>query len=93
MLEEHDARHDHHPSSYEEELAETPHADLPPGLWSVRTIDDSPSHQAEVVIYNKVQAKKPGFLVKEERMAVITTHAQAVTILVGKESMLTGGKY
>ncbi|KAM0525319.1 hypothetical protein ACHAPE_000019 [Trichoderma viride] len=66
-----------------------PHAELPPGMWSVRTIDDSPSHQAEVVICDWVRTEKPGFLTADERLAVMTTRAQALTILVGKKSILT----
>lgn len=58
----------------EEKLLEVPHAELPPNLWSVRTIDDSPSHQAEIVICDFVRTEKPGFLTANERLAVLTTN-------------------
>ncbi|KAF3077434.1 hypothetical protein CFAM422_000500 [Trichoderma lentiforme] len=58
----------------QETLAELPEADVPRGLVSVRTIDDSPSHQAEVVICDLVRIDTPGFMVEDERLAVMTTN-------------------
>lgn len=58
-----------------------PEAELPRGLVSVRTIDDSPSHQAEVVICDLVRTEKPGFLIEDERLAVMTTRARVLTII------------
>ncbi|KKP07282.1 hypothetical protein THAR02_00606 [Trichoderma harzianum] len=60
----------------EETLAKLSEAEVPHGLVDVRTIDESPSHQAEVIIYDLVQTDKPGFVVEDERLTVMTTRAQ-----------------
>lgn len=41
--------------------AEIPHVEPPPDLWSVKTMDDSPSNQAEVVSGDLVHTERPGF--------------------------------
>ncbi|KAJ4864148.1 AAA domain-containing protein [Trichoderma breve] len=55
-------------------LAELPEADVSRGLVSARTIDDSPSHQAEVVICDLVRTDKPGFMVEDERLEIMKTN-------------------
>lgn len=72
----------------EQKIAELPEAEVPRGLVSVRTIDDSPSHQAEFVICDLVRTSGPGFLIENPRLAVMTTHAQGLTILVGQQDIL-----
>ncbi|KAK0756997.1 hypothetical protein N5P37_010522 [Trichoderma harzianum] len=71
-----------------QKIAELPEAKVPRGLVSVRTIDDSPSHQAESVICNLVPNSGPGFLIEHQRLAVMTTRAQGLTILVGQQDIL-----
>ncbi|KAJ4856217.1 AAA domain-containing protein [Trichoderma breve] len=71
-------------------LAELPEAEVPPGLVSVRTIDDSPSHQAEAVICDMVRTDKPGFMMEDQRLAVMTTRAQAFIINVGRTDVIKG---
>ncbi|KAL6822261.1 hypothetical protein V8C40DRAFT_43283 [Trichoderma camerunense] len=73
-----------------ETLAELPEAEVPPGLVSVRTIDDSPSHQAGVMICDMVMADRPGFIMEDQRLAVMTTRAQALTIIVGRTDVIQG---
>ncbi|KAL7793408.1 hypothetical protein V8C43DRAFT_322015 [Trichoderma afarasin] len=71
----------------EEKLSKLSSAEIPRGIVSVRTIDDSPSHQAEVVICHLARLNGPGFLRDLKRLAVMTTRAQGMTILVGQEAM------
>lgn len=71
----------------DEKLSKLSSAEIPRGIVSVRTIDDSPSHQAEVVICDLVRSNGPGFLSDLKRLAVMTTRAQGMTILVGQEAM------
>ncbi|KAK4072485.1 hypothetical protein Trihar35433_4549 [Trichoderma harzianum] len=73
-----------------ETLAELPEAEVPPGLVSVRTINDSPSHEAEVVICDMVRTDKPGFMVEDVRLAVMIMRARALTIIVGKTDVIKG---
>lgn len=73
-----------------ETLAELPEAEVPPGLVSVQTIDNSPSHEAEVVICDMIRTDKPGFMVEDARLAVMTTRARALTIIVGKSDVIKG---
>ncbi|KAJ4856218.1 AAA domain-containing protein [Trichoderma breve] len=71
----------------EKKLSKLSSAEIPRGIVSVRTIDDSPSHQAEVVICHLARSNGPGFLSDLKRLAVMTTRAQGMTILVGQEAM------
>ncbi|KAK1252242.1 hypothetical protein MKX08_003429 [Trichoderma sp. CBMAI-0020] len=63
-----------------EKLSEIPHAELPPDLWSITTFNESPSHQAEIIICDLMRTENPGFLTADERLAVTTTRAQALTV-------------
>lgn len=76
------------PLSCSAQMPELPEAEVLLGLVSVRTIDDSPSHEAEVVICGMVRTDKPGFMVEDERLAVMTTRARALTIIVGKTDVI-----
>ncbi|KAK4072487.1 hypothetical protein Trihar35433_4551 [Trichoderma harzianum] len=71
----------------EEKLSKLSSAEIPRGIVSVRTIDDSPSHQAEVVICDLARSDGPGSLSDLKRLAIMTTRAQGMTILVGQEVM------
>ncbi|KAK0758566.1 hypothetical protein N5P37_008965 [Trichoderma harzianum] len=71
----------------EEKLSKLSSAEIPRGIVSVRTIDDSPSHQAEVVICHLARSNGPGFLSDLKRLAVMAARAQGMTILVGQEAM------
>ncbi|KAK4061335.1 hypothetical protein Trihar35433_9662 [Trichoderma harzianum] len=64
----------------EQKIAELPEAKVPRGLVSVRTIDDSPSHQAEFVICDLVRNSGPRFLIEHQRLADIL-HAKGSTAL------------
>ncbi|PHH62267.1 hypothetical protein CDD80_1369 [Ophiocordyceps camponoti-rufipedis] len=61
---------------YERLVEEIPPSQIPPGRLSVRTIDDSQSHQATVVILDLVRTGKCGFLDDQARLVVATTRAQ-----------------
>ncbi|ATY58566.1 MFS monocarboxylate transporter [Cordyceps militaris] len=50
---------------------------------SVRTIDDSPSHESEIVIVDLVRTENIGFLTIPGRLKVAATRAQLGTIWVG----------
>ncbi|OPB40073.1 hypothetical protein A0O28_0001520 [Trichoderma guizhouense] len=47
-------------------------------------------HEAEVVICDMVRTDKPGFMVEDARLAVMTTRARALTIIVGKADVIKG---
>ncbi|KKO98317.1 hypothetical protein THAR02_09581 [Trichoderma harzianum] len=72
----------------EQKIAELPEDKVPRGLVSVRTIDDSPGHQAEFVFCDLVRTSGPGFLIEHQRLAVMTTRAQGLTILVDQQDIL-----
>ncbi|KAL7937088.1 AAA domain-containing protein [Trichoderma chlorosporum] len=69
-------------------LSET---ECPPGMVSVRTIDDSPSHEDDVVICDIVRSEGPGFLREMSRLCVMTTRARVLTVLVGQETVIPLG--
>lgn len=71
----------------EEKLSKLSSAEIPRGIVSVRTIHDSPSHQAEAVICHLARSNGPGFLSDLKRLAVMMTRAQGMTILAGQEAM------
>ncbi|UKZ85244.1 uncharacterized protein TrAFT101_001113 [Trichoderma asperellum] len=70
----------------EEKIAELPPQEVPPGLISIRTSDDSPSYEAEVVVCDLVRTEKAGFLVEDERLVVMTTRAQPLLYTAGSKS-------
>ena len=46
----------------------------------------TPDHQAGLVVCDIVGSDKTGFIADEKRLAVMTTRAQVLTIMVGQES-------
>lgn len=48
-------------NEYELRPQEMTSAEIPQGLVEIRTIDDSPSHEADIVIVDLVRTSKPGF--------------------------------
>ncbi|RDA93463.1 hypothetical protein CP533_2628 [Ophiocordyceps camponoti-saundersi (nom. inval.)] len=65
---------------------------VPANVISVRTIDDSQSHQAEFVVIDMVRSDACGFLNNDERLLVATTRARLGTaILMNKDAVPTFG--
>lgn len=58
-------------------------AEVPLDRVEVRTIDDSPSHEADLVICDLTRTEKPGFLKERERLAVLATRARVALIILG----------
>ncbi|RSL70209.1 hypothetical protein CEP53_001947 [Fusarium sp. AF-6] len=58
-------------------------AEIPKELVDVRTVDDSPSHEADIVVIDTVRTGRAGFTGEAERMAVMMTRARIGTILIG----------
>lgn len=54
---------------------------------SVRTIDDSPSHEADVVIIGLVRSDQGGFLNHQIRLAVMMTRSRLATIIIGRKKV------
>ncbi|KAI1062102.1 hypothetical protein LB506_009789 [Fusarium annulatum] len=57
-------------------LRQLTEAEVPKDLVEVRTVDDSPSHEAGVVILDLVRTVKKGFINNAPRMNVATTRAR-----------------
>ncbi|KAK7414367.1 hypothetical protein QQZ08_012541, partial [Neonectria magnoliae] len=68
---------------YEAILDSISPAEIPPGLLTVRTIDDSISAEADIVIVDLVRTTAPGFLSDRKRLAVMTTRARLAQFYVG----------
>ncbi|KAF5703994.1 hypothetical protein FMUND_12753 [Fusarium mundagurra] len=58
-------------------------AEVPKTLVEVRTVDDSPSHEADVVILDLVRTVKKGFIHEAPRMNVATTRARLGQFMIG----------
>lgn len=54
---------------------------------TVRSIDDAPSHEAEIVIVDLVRTKSAGFLAEPARLKVAATRAKLGTIWVGNAAI------
>ncbi|EWZ37539.1 hypothetical protein FOZG_09528 [Fusarium oxysporum Fo47] len=72
-------------------LLELTEAEVPKTLVEVRTIDDSPSHEADIIILDWVRTVKKGFIADSHRMAVALSRARLGTIMIGpgKKTPLT----
>jgi superfamily I DNA and/or RNA helicase len=64
-------------------LSELPEWEVPRGLISCRTIDDSPSHEAEIVIADMTRTVNLGLMKERSRLAVMTTRAILAHFTVG----------
>ncbi|UPK98563.1 hypothetical protein LCI18_009498 [Fusarium solani-melongenae] len=58
-------------------------AEIPKDMVDVRTVDDSPSHKADIVIIDYVRVSRLGFVGNAHRMAVMMTRARVGIIIVG----------
>ncbi|OAA62368.1 MFS monocarboxylate transporter [Cordyceps fumosorosea ARSEF 2679] len=65
---------------------------VPEGALQVRTVDDSPSHEAEIVIVDFPRKSKVGFLDEPRRVNVACTRAHYCTIYVGNVGNLERSK-
>lgn len=61
---------------------------LPERIIDIHTVDDSPSHEADIVIYNLPRSSGVGFLGNPQRMCVASTRARYTTIYVGRVQTL-----
>ncbi|KAH7171508.1 P-loop containing nucleoside triphosphate hydrolase protein [Dactylonectria macrodidyma] len=68
---------------YEAILNDISPAEIPEGHLTVRTIDDSVSAEADIVIVDLVRTSRPGFLTDLKRVAVMTTRARLAHFFVG----------
>ncbi|KAL6413750.1 uncharacterized protein AUP68_03277 [Ilyonectria robusta] len=59
-------------------------AEIPDGLVEIRTIDDSPSHEGDIVIVDLARTSKPGFITVTERMAVMATQTKMINMFINK---------
>ncbi|CZR43050.1 uncharacterized protein FPRO_08034 [Fusarium proliferatum ET1] len=64
-------------------LRQLTEAEVPKDLVEVRTVDDSPSHEAGVVILDLVRTVKKGFINNAPRMNVATTRARLGQFVIG----------
>ncbi|UPK96887.1 hypothetical protein LCI18_007822 [Fusarium solani-melongenae] len=71
-------------------LREMSVAEIPKELVDVRTVDDSPRHEADIVIIDTVHTTSEGFTGDPERMAVMMTRARVGTIIIGPGSKVKG---
>ncbi|KAJ4199600.1 hypothetical protein NW767_008023 [Fusarium falciforme] len=70
-------------SAYDLSLRGMSVAEIPKDLVDVRTVDDSPGHEADIVIIDCVCVSRLGFVGNAHRMAVMMTRARVGTIIVG----------
>ncbi|KAJ3525109.1 hypothetical protein NM208_g11782 [Fusarium decemcellulare] len=59
--------------------------EIPKELVEVRTIDESPSHEADIVIVDCVRSEQLGFINNRHCLSVMTTRARVATLLVGTD--------
>ncbi|KLP18705.1 hypothetical protein CEK26_008549 [Fusarium fujikuroi] len=64
-------------------LRQLTEAEVPKDLVEVRTVDDSPSHEADVVILDLARTVKKGFVNEAPRMNVATTRARLGQFVIG----------
>ncbi|KAM0295485.1 hypothetical protein ACHAO9_000566 [Fusarium lateritium] len=72
-------------------LSDLTEAEIPKSLVEVRTIDDSPSHEADIVIVDWVRTGKKGFIDNPNRMCVALSRARVGTIMTGPGSKVDLG--
>ncbi|KAK7398570.1 hypothetical protein QQX98_012048 [Neonectria punicea] len=65
-------------------------AEYPTDLVEVRTIDDSPSHEADIVLIDLVRTAKLGFIGDPRRMDVMMTRARLATFIIGTDENMRG---
>ncbi|KAH6968675.1 P-loop containing nucleoside triphosphate hydrolase protein [Fusarium avenaceum] len=58
-------------------------AEIPKSLVEVRTVDSSPSHEADIVIVDWVRTNNRGFIADPKRMCVALSRARIGTIMIG----------
>lgn len=63
-------------------LRELTEAEIPKSLVEVRTVDDSPSHEADIVIVDWVRTNNRGFIADPKRMCVALSRARIGTIMI-----------
>ncbi|KAF4460376.1 MFS monocarboxylate transporter [Fusarium albosuccineum] len=63
-------------------------AEIPKTLVEVRTVDESPSHEADIIIIDCVRTTTMGFISDINRMSVMMTRARIGTILIGTTSKM-----
>ncbi|KAH8674977.1 P-loop containing nucleoside triphosphate hydrolase protein [Ilyonectria robusta] len=68
---------------YEAIINDISPAEIPKGHLTVRTIDDSVSAEADIVIVDLVRTSRVGFLSDPKRIAVMTTRARLAQFFVG----------
>ncbi|PFH62962.1 hypothetical protein XA68_10713 [Ophiocordyceps unilateralis] len=73
---------------YHGELAKIPASIAPPGLITVRTVDDSQSHEATFVILDLVRSTSHGFLNDRARLVVATTRAKLGMVIIGNGDII-----
>jgi hypothetical protein len=64
-------------------LSDVTEAEIPKSLVEVRTVDDSPSHEADIVIVDWVRTNNRGFIADPKRMCVALSRARIGTIMIG----------
>ncbi|KAH6977327.1 hypothetical protein BKA56DRAFT_674146 [Ilyonectria sp. MPI-CAGE-AT-0026] len=64
-------------------MSELSPAEVPLDRVEVRTIDNSPSHEADLVICDMTRTKKAGFLKDMERLTVLSTRARVAMVILG----------
>ncbi|KAL6411469.1 MFS monocarboxylate transporter [Ilyonectria robusta] len=64
-------------------MSELSPAEVPLDRVEVRTIDDSPGHEADLVICDLTRTDKAGFLHERERLAVLSTRARVAMVILG----------
>ncbi|KAF5615140.1 hypothetical protein F52700_13529 [Fusarium sp. NRRL 52700] len=69
--------------TYELLLRQLTKAEVPKDLVEVRTVDDSPSHEADVIIFDLVRTVKKGFINESPRMNVAMTRGRLVQFVIG----------
>ncbi|KPM43648.1 hypothetical protein AK830_g2907 [Neonectria ditissima] len=76
-------------SEWEGRLRQTSPAEAPLSMIEVRTIDDSPSHEADLVIVDLTRKDKAGFLNQEQRLTVLATRARIGMVILGTKKCTT----
>lgn len=78
----------HQKSEYETLISQLSPAEITPGSVTVRTIDDSQSKQAAVVIIDFVRTTQCGFMNDDHRLAVALSRAQILNIVVASDQIV-----
>lgn len=73
---------------YEAILDEISDSEVPKGFLTVRTIDDSVSAEADIVIIDLVRTSRTSFLQDRKRIAVMTTRARLASFIVGSSDTI-----